>query len=153
MIKFNYLSYKFLLIVKLFTCENIMLCHLPLLENRYVRVGNGNQLIRDPKTVSRALASEKVRWSLHTLRCGQVKKQKYCQLFTRFGKCDKEDGRCPYNHDSEKVAIYKQFLKATCSNMHCRLTHKVYSKDKYTCISYILYMGIMNHFIFLSSSR
>ena len=34
--------------------------------NRYLGVGNGNQLVRDPKTISRALASEKVRWSLQT---------------------------------------------------------------------------------------
>ena len=41
--------------------------------NRYLRVGNGNQLVRDPTTISRALASDKVRWSLQTTRCRLAK--------------------------------------------------------------------------------
>jgi len=93
--------------------------------NRYLRVGNGNQLVRDPKTISHALASEKVRWSLQTTRCRLAKKQHYFQFFTRFGKCNKEGGKCPYIHDWEKVDIYTKFLKGICSNVDCELNHKV----------------------------
>ena len=67
--------------------------------NRYLRVGNGNQLVRDPKKKIRALASEKARWSLQITRCCLAKKQQYFQVFTRFGKCNKEGGKCPYIHD------------------------------------------------------
>lgn len=105
--------------------------------NQYLRVGNGNQLVRDPKTISRALASEKVRWSLHTARCRLAKKQQYCQFFTRFGKCDKEGGKCPYIHDREKVAVCTKFLRGTCSNVNCELTHKIIPERMEDC-SYFL---------------
>lgn len=91
----------------------------------YVQVGNGQQLVRDPKSASRALASEKVRWSLHTARFRRAKKQQYCLFFTRFGKCNKGEGECPYIHDPEKVAVCTKFLKGTCSGTNCLLTHKV----------------------------
>lgn len=104
---------------------------------RYVRIGNGNQLIRDPKKRTRILASEKVRWSLHTARLRLAKKGKYCQFFTRFGKCNKDNGRCPYIHDPSKIAVCTKFLNGLCSNANCRLTHKVYlsrnSLDKLWC--------------------
>lgn len=93
---------------------------------RYVRIGNGNQLIRDPKKRTRILASERVRWSLHTARQRLAKKRKYCQFFTRFGKCNKDDGKCPYIHDSSKIAVCTKYLNGLCSNPNCRLTHKVY---------------------------
>lgn len=92
---------------------------------RYVRIGNGNQLIRDPKKRARVLASEKVRWSLHTARLRLARKRKYCQFFTRFGKCNKDDGKCPYIHDSSKIAVCTKFLNGLCSNPNCKLTHKV----------------------------
>lgn len=91
----------------------------------YLRVGNGNQLVRDPKAASRALASEKVRWSLHNARSRGVKKQQYCQFFTKFGKCNKESGKCLYIHDPEKVAVCTKFLKGDCTDVNCLLTHKV----------------------------
>lgn len=71
------------------------------------------------------LASEKVRWSLHTVRTRLAKKQQYCQFFTRFGECKKSGGRCPYIHDRAKVAICTKFVKGLCSNNSCKLTHKV----------------------------
>ncbi|KAL0698037.1 hypothetical protein Bca4012_054159 [Brassica carinata] len=74
----------------------------------YVRVGNGNQLVRDPKKRTRALANEKVRWSLHNVRLRSAKKKKYCQFFTRFGKCNKDDRKCPYVHDPSKIACRKK---------------------------------------------
>ena len=93
--------------------------------SRYVRVNKGNQLVRNPKKVIRMLASEKVRWSLHTVRTRLAKKQQYCQFFTRFGECKKSGGKCPYIHDRAKVAICTKFLKGLCSNTSCKLTHKV----------------------------
>lgn len=93
---------------------------------RYVRIGNGNQLVRDPKKRTRILASERVRWSLHTARQRLAKKRKYCQFFTRFGKCNKDDGKCPYIHDSSKIAVCTKYLNGLCSNPNCKLTHKVY---------------------------
>jgi hypothetical protein len=90
-----------------------------------VRINKGNQLVRNPKKVIRMLASEKVRWSLHTVRSRLAKKQQYCQFFTRFGECKKSGGNCPYIHDRAKVAICTKFLKGLCSNASCKLTHKV----------------------------
>ncbi|KAF2291322.1 hypothetical protein GH714_022866 [Hevea brasiliensis] len=49
--------------------------------DEYVRIGNDNQLVRDPKKRTRLLASEKVRWSLHTARSQLARKRKYyCKL-------------------------------------------------------------------------
>ncbi|KAJ4916334.1 Zinc finger C-x8-C-x5-C-x3-H type family protein [Raphanus sativus] len=97
----------------------------------YVRVGNGNQLVRDPKKRTRALANEKVRWSLHNVRLRLAKKKKkYCQFFTRFGKCNKDDGKCPYVHDPSKVAVIPErmpdcsyFLQGLCNNEACPYRH------------------------------
>ncbi|KAJ4966580.1 hypothetical protein NE237_018429 [Protea cynaroides] len=105
--------------------------------DEYVRIGNGNQLIRDPKKLIRFLASEKVRWSLHTARLRLGRKQRYCQFFTRFGKCNKDDGKCPYIHDPTKVAVCTKFLKGLCDNTNCKLTHKVIPERMQDC-SYFL---------------
>ncbi|KAJ0087005.1 hypothetical protein Patl1_08263 [Pistacia atlantica] len=105
--------------------------------DEYVRIGNGNQLIRDPKKRTRVLASEKVRWSLHTARLRLARKRKYCQFFTRFGKCNKEDGKCPYIHDPSKIAVCTKFLNGLCSNSNCKLTHKVIPERMPDC-SYFL---------------
>ncbi|KAL5776832.1 hypothetical protein ACOSP7_009758 [Xanthoceras sorbifolium] len=105
--------------------------------NEYVRIGNGNQLIRDPKKRTRVLASEKVRWSLHTARLRLARKRKYCQFFTRFGKCNKDDGKCPYIHDPTKIAVCTKFLNGLCSNSDCKLTHKVIPERMPDC-SYFL---------------
>ncbi|OMO91233.1 Zinc finger, CCCH-type [Corchorus capsularis] len=105
--------------------------------DEYVRIGNGNQLVRNPKKRTRVLASEKVRWSLHTARLRLVKKRKYCQFFTRFGKCNKDDGKCPYIHDPSKIAVCTKFLKGLCTNSNCKLTHKVIPERMPDC-SYFL---------------
>lgn len=105
--------------------------------NEYVRIGNGNQLIRDPKRRVRILASEKVRWSLHTARLRMAKKNTYCQFLTRFGKCNKDDGKCPYIHDPSKIAVCTKFVKGSCSNPSCKLTHKVIPERMEDC-SYFL---------------
>ncbi|PQM37687.1 uncharacterized protein Pyn_12733 [Prunus yedoensis var. nudiflora] len=105
--------------------------------DEYVRIGNGNQLIRNPKKRTRILANERVRWSLHTARLRLAKKRKYCQFFTRFGKCNKDDGKCPYIHDPSKIAVCTKFLKGLCSNPNCKLTHKVIPERMQDC-SYFL---------------
>ncbi|KAF3495029.1 hypothetical protein DY000_02055280 [Brassica cretica] len=110
----------------------------------YVRVGNGNQLVRDPKKRTRALANEKVRWSLHNVRLRSAKKKKkYCQFFTRFGKCSKDDGKCPYVHDPSKIAVCTKFLNGLCANETCKLTHKVIPARMPDC-SYFL-QGLCNN--------
>ncbi|GAB2220927.1 hypothetical protein Drorol1_Dr00012086 [Drosera rotundifolia] len=93
--------------------------------DEYVQVGNRNQLIRDPKRRIRILASEKVRWSLHTARMRLVKKKKYCLFFTKFGKCNKDEGKCPYIHDSSKIAVCTKYLNDICFDLDCTLTHQV----------------------------
>lgn len=93
---------------------------------RYVRVGNGNKLVRNPKRRVRILASEKVRWSLHTARIRLARKKQYCQFFTRFGKCNKDNGKCPYIHDPSKIAVCTKFLNGSCSDTNCKLTHEVW---------------------------
>ncbi|KAI3464567.1 hypothetical protein Pfo_021230 [Paulownia fortunei] len=103
----------------------------------YVRIGNGNQLVRDPKKRTRVLASEKVRWSLRTARLRMARKRKYCQFFTRFGKCNKDDGKCPYIHDPSKIVVCTKFLNGSCSNLDCKLTHKVIPERMEDC-SYFL---------------
>ncbi|KAG9146665.1 hypothetical protein Leryth_021817 [Lithospermum erythrorhizon] len=105
--------------------------------DEYVRIGNGNQLVRDPKKRTRSLASEKVRWSLHTVRLRLAKKKKYCQFFTRFGQCNKDDGKCPYIHDPSKIAVCTKFLNGSCSKQNCNLTHEVIPERMPDC-SYFL---------------
>ncbi|CAH2033536.1 unnamed protein product [Thlaspi arvense] len=109
----------------------------------YVRVGNGNQLVRDPKKRTRALANEKVRWSLHNARLRLAKRKKYCQFFTRFGKCNKDDGKCPYVHDPSKIAVCTKFLNGLCADANCKLTHKVIPERMPDC-SYFL-QGLCNN--------
>ncbi|KAL9275196.1 Zinc finger CCCH domain-containing protein [Drosera capensis] len=104
--------------------------------DEYVQVGNGNQLIRDPKRRIRILASEKVRWSLHTARMRLVKKKKYCLFFTKFGKCNKGEGKCPYIHDSSKIAVCTKYLNGICFDMDCTLTHQV--DERHIILIYIL---------------
>ncbi|RZC94472.1 hypothetical protein C5167_026204 [Papaver somniferum] len=103
----------------------------------YIRIGNGNQFVRDPKTRIRTLASEKVRWSLHSVRLRLARKQQYCQFFTRFGKCNKEDGKCRFIHDPAKIAVCTKFLKGLCNDTNCKLTHKVIPERMKDC-SYFL---------------
>ncbi|KAM3305900.1 putative protein isoform X1 [Capsicum chacoense] len=105
--------------------------------DEYVRVGNGNKLVRNPKRRVRILASEKVRWSLHTARIRLARKKQYCQFFTRFGKCNKDNGKCPYIHDPSKIAVCTKFLNGSCSDTNCKLTHEVIPERMQDC-SYFL---------------
>ena len=72
-----------------------------------------------------------------------AKKWKYCQFFTRFGKCNKDDGKCPYIHDPSKIAVCTKFLNGLCSNPNCKLTHKVIPERMPDC-SYFL-QGLCNN--------
>ncbi|KAL6511992.1 hypothetical protein OROGR_021589 [Orobanche gracilis] len=127
--------------VVLQTEKNVKRSYVPrrlLIGNEeYVRIGNGNQLVRDPKKRTRVLANEKVRWSLRTARLRLARKRKYCQFFTRFGKCNKDDGKCPYIHDPSKIAVCTKFLNGLCTNVDCKLTHKVIPERMEDC-SYFL---------------
>ncbi|KAI0502590.1 hypothetical protein KFK09_017544 [Dendrobium nobile] len=105
--------------------------------NEYVRIGNGNQLVRDPKKLKRILANEKVRWSLHSARLRLAQKRQFCLFFTRFGKCNKSGRKCPYIHDPAKVAICAKFLRDQCSDANCKLTHKIIPERMPDC-SYFL---------------
>ncbi|KAM0033854.1 putative transcription factor C3H family [Helianthus debilis subsp. tardiflorus] len=113
--------------------------------DRYVRIGNGNQLVRNPKRRTRVFANEKVRWSLHTARTRLAKKKKFCQFFTRFGKCNKDDGKCPYIHDSSKIAVCTKFLNGLCSNPDCKLTHKVIPERMQDCSYFLQGLCSNNH--------
>eukprot|EP00850_Spirogloea_muscicola_P002135 SM000008S22224 [mRNA] locus=s8:530920:533544:+ [translate_table: standard] len=103
----------------------------------YVRLGNGNKLIRDPKTTSRVLASARLRYSLHNARRRRLKKQQHCQFFTRFGKCNKSDGDCLYIHDIKKVAVCVKFLRGKCMDDKCPLMHKVIPERMPDCSYYL----------------
>ncbi|KAJ8541604.1 hypothetical protein K7X08_002420 [Anisodus acutangulus] len=105
--------------------------------DEYVRVGNGNKLVRNPKRRVRILANEKVRWSLHTARIRLARKKQYCQFFTRFGKCNKDNGKCPYIHEPSKIAVCTKFLNGSCSDTNCKLTHEVIPERMQDC-SYFL---------------
>ncbi|KAM7266594.1 hypothetical protein ACFE04_004491 [Oxalis oulophora] len=107
--------------------------------NEYIRIGNGNRLVRNPKKRTRILASEKIRWSLHTARLRLLKKHQYCQFFTRFGKCNKNDEKnCPYIHDPSKIAVCTKFLTDMCSDPNCLLTHQVIPERMPDCSFYLL---------------
>ncbi|KAL2894017.1 Zinc finger CCCH domain-containing protein 7 [Bienertia sinuspersici] len=102
--------------------------------DEYVRIGNGNQLVRDPKRRTRILAGEKVRWSLHTARMRLARKRKFCQFFTRFGKCNKGEGKCPFIHDPSKIAVCTKFLNGLCADLECKLTHKAIPERMPDCL-------------------
>ncbi|KAM1774460.1 hypothetical protein ACFX12_043830 [Malus domestica] len=61
----------------------------------------------------------------------------YCQFFTRFGKCNKDDEKCPYIHEPSKVAVCTKFLKGLCSNPNCKLSHKVIPERMLDCSYYL----------------
>ncbi|KAG6383030.1 hypothetical protein SASPL_157233 [Salvia splendens] len=91
----------------------------------------------DPKIRVRVLASEKVRWSLLTARLRLARKSKYCQFFTRFGKCNKDDVKCLCIHDPSKVVVCTKFQAGSCTNVDCISTHKVIPERMQGC-SYFL---------------
>ncbi|XP_075512377.1 zinc finger CCCH domain-containing protein 7-like [Primulina tabacum] len=97
--------------------------------DEYVRIGTGNQLVRDPKKRNRVL--------VRIARLRLARKRKYCQFFTRFGKCNKSDGKCPCIHDPSKIVVCTKFLNGSCTDCDCKLTHKVIPEKMPDC-SYFL---------------
>ncbi|WCJ43488.1 Zinc finger C-x8-C-x5-C-x3-H type family protein [Euphorbia peplus] len=105
-------------------------------KDEYVRIGNGNQLVRDPKKRTRILANEKVRWSLHTARSRLARRRKYCQFFTRFGKCNKD---CKLTHKviPERMPDCSYFLQGICSNENCPYRHVHVNPNASTCDGFL----------------
>lgn len=116
----------------------------------YFRVGDGNKLVRLSKPPvrssavvqkakwirpTRSPAVQKARWTLHNAR--YRRRKQYCQFFTRFGKCDKGEGKCPFIHDADKVAVCTQFLKGTCKDTNCPLTHKAIPERMSDCLYFL----------------
>ncbi|KAG7587358.1 Zinc finger CCCH-type [Arabidopsis thaliana x Arabidopsis arenosa] len=116
---------------------------LVIKNDKSVWIRNCNQLARDPKKRTCVLTNEKVRWSLNNVRLRVAKKMKYCQFFTRFGKCNKDDGKCPYVHDPSKIAVCTKFLSGLCANPECKLTHKVVPESMPDCYYYL--QGLCNN--------
>ncbi|GFY85571.1 zinc finger C-x8-C-x5-C-x3-H type family protein [Actinidia rufa] len=105
--------------------------------DEYVRISNG-KLIRDPKKRTRMLASEKVRWSLHTARLRLARKRENTVSFSR--------GLANVTRMMANVLIFmiplklpsaQNFLKGSCSDPNCKLTHKVIPERMQDC-SYFL---------------
>ncbi|KAF7816805.1 putative zinc finger CCCH domain protein [Senna tora] len=105
--------------------------------DEYVQVGNGNKLIRDQKKRTRMLANKKFIWSLQNAGQEGLARNQYCQFYTRFGKCNKDDGNCPYIHDSSEITVCTKFLNGLCPISDCKLTHKVITERMPDC-SYFL---------------
>ncbi|WVZ79299.1 hypothetical protein U9M48_026896 [Paspalum notatum var. saurae] len=88
--------------------------------DEYVRVNKGNQLVRNPKKVIRMLASEKVRWSLHTVI---PERMPDCSYFLQ-GLCS--NTACPYRHVKVNLnaPVCEDFLKGYCADGdECRKKH------------------------------
>ncbi|CAH8258442.1 unnamed protein product [Arabidopsis lyrata] len=116
---------------------------LVIKNDKSVWIRNCDQLARDPKKRTCVLTNEKVRWSLINVRLRVAKKMKYCQFFTRFGKCNKDDGKCPYVHNPSKIAVCTKFLSGLCANPECKLTHKVVPESMPDC--YYFLQGLCNN--------
>nr|GMD89970.1 Zinc finger CCCH domain-containing protein 7 [Ipomoea batatas] len=79
------------------------------------------------------------------LGCGWLaKKKKYCQFFTRFGKCNKDNGKCPYIHDPSKIAVIPErmqdcsyFLQGLCSNESCPYRHVNVNPNSSVCEGFL----------------
>ncbi|XP_033114417.1 uncharacterized protein LOC117114912 [Anneissia japonica] len=119
-----------------------------------VSVGNTPRtsiVIRRHSISSRKLVAQQVlHRSIVTSNQAKYKKhntptsaKRYCTYYNRFGKCSRGD-KCPYLHDSEKVAVCTRFLRGNCKQTDgtCPFSHKI-SKDKMPVCSYFL-RGICN---------
>ncbi|KAL0314367.1 UNVERIFIED_CONTAM: Zinc finger CCCH domain-containing protein 7 [Sesamum angustifolium] len=81
--------------------------------DEYVRIGNGNQLVRDPKKRTRVLASEKV----------IPERMQDCSYFLK-GSCSNEN--CPYRHVNVNPdsTVCESFLRGYCADGNeCRKKH------------------------------
>ncbi|KAK1554385.1 hypothetical protein Q3G72_011443 [Acer saccharum] len=105
--------------------------------DEYVRIGNGNQLIRDPKKWTRVLASEKVRWSLHTARLRLARKRKYfCTKFLN-GLCSNSDCKLTHKVIPERMPDCSYFLQGLCTNKSCPYRHVHVNPNSSTCEGFL----------------
>ncbi|XP_023936704.1 zinc finger CCCH domain-containing protein 3 [Bicyclus anynana] len=61
-----------------------------------------------------------------------------CRLFTKYGKCLRQDqGNCKYLHDKKHVSLCRKFLKGICHDKKCSLSHELTAKKMPTCYFYL----------------
>lgn len=91
-------------------------------------------LIRSRNSMTRQSITSYKQRSINTILKSQTRSKQYCMFFNKFGKCKKnEEGRCPYIHDKEKVAVCRKFLQANCFKENCLLSHKVAPEKMPVC--------------------
>jgi len=95
-------------------------------------------LIRSRNSMTRQSITSYKQRSINTILKSQTRSKQYCMFFNKFGKCKKkEDGRCPYIHDPEKVAVCRKFLQGNCFKDQCLLSHKVAPEKMPVCKYYL----------------
>nr|XP_027232336.1 uncharacterized protein LOC113823838 isoform X3 [Penaeus vannamei]XP_027232337.1 uncharacterized protein LOC113823838 isoform X3 [Penaeus vannamei] len=114
----------------------------------YSRTANGQyELTRVHQ--ARAVVSSAKQRSMQMLsqrrkRGAMQKRNEYCIFFNRFGRCSKKDqGECPYIHDSKRIAVCTRFLRGRCPVSNCPFSH-VIDPDK---------MPVCSHFVRASCTR
>lgn len=61
-----------------------------------------------------------------------------CPLFKKYGKCLRNiQGHCEFLHDKKHVSICRRFLKGTCHDKECLLSHDLTVQKMPTCSFYL----------------
>lgn len=95
-------------------------------------------LIRSRSSMTRQSITSYKQRSINTILKSQTRSKQYCMFYNKFGKCKKkEDGVCPYIHDSDKVAVCRKFLQGNCHKDKCLLSHKVAPEKMPVCKFYL----------------
>ncbi len=92
-------------------------------------------LVRSRHSLTRqSIASAKSR-SIQTILNSQARAKKFCLFYNKFGRCNRHaQGKCPYRHDPEKVAVCRLFLRGSCSRGDaCPLRHVVSPDSMPSC--------------------
>ncbi|CAD5117112.1 DgyrCDS5920 [Dimorphilus gyrociliatus] len=58
--------------------------------------------------------------------------KKLCIFYTRFGKCSRKE-RCPYVHDSTKVAVCTRYAQGKCVEDNCPFLHQLSTNRMPVC--------------------
>jgi len=103
--------------------------------NTFISSKNGKALFRNRIGMKRVIASQHLKKSFKIIQ-QKNKKNQHCLFFTKFGKCDKGD-QCKYIHDRNKIAVCPKFLKGSCTDDSCLLSHTI-SPDKMPVCSFFL---------------
>ncbi|KAH9197883.1 hypothetical protein AeNC1_000160 [Aphanomyces euteiches] len=53
-----------------------------------------------------------------------VVRREYCLFYNKYGECKKKNA-CLFVHDSRKIAICRGFLRGTCTDEECKLSHQL----------------------------